>query len=155
MKTKSGLDSTDWKLLMRLQEDARLSYSELARQVSLTPPAVSERVRRLEAAGVIRGYRADLDLARLGYPITAIIWLAVPSGHGCTTLLESLQAIPEVLEAYRTTGTDSAVIRAAVSSSEHLEDLINRLAPLGKPTTAVATSSFQRVPAIGPPVDSV
>lgn len=149
---KRSLDGTDWELLRALQKDARAAYSDLAKHVGLTPPAVSERVRRLEDAGIIRGYGADLDLQGLGYPMTAIVRLAVPSGRQCTTLLESLAEIPEVLEAFRVTGTDSAIIRAVVSSSEHLEDFINRLAPLGKPTTSIVTSSFKRNPSVsGPP----
>jgi len=150
-ETKVRCDAIDWKLLTALQEKGRVSFSDLARQVGLTAPAVAERVRRLQAAGVIRGYRAELDITRLGYTMTAIIRLAVPSGRRCTTLLASLEKIPEVLEAYRITGTESAMILAAVSSSGHLEDLINRLTVLGNPTTAIATSSFKRVPVIRGP----
>ena len=151
LKNKVTLDAIDWKLLVVLQENARISYSDLARSVGLSAPAVSDRVRRLEVAGIIRGYRAELDTAKLGYPITAVIRLAVPSGKHCTTLLARLAEIPEVLEAWRITGAESAMILAAVSSSVHLEDLINRLALLGNSTTAIATSRFQRVPAIREP----
>lgn len=151
LKNKVTLDAIDWKLLVVLQENARISYSDLARSVGLSAPAVSDRVRRLEVAGIIRGYRAELDTAKLGYSITAVIRLAVPSGKHCTTLLATLAEIPEVLEAWRITGAESAMILAAVSSSVHLEDLINRLALLGNPTTAIATSRFQRVPAIREP----
>ena len=151
LKNKVTLDAIDWKLLVALQENGRLSYSDLARNVGLSAPAVSDRVRRLEAAGIIRAYRAELDIAKLGYPITALIRLAVPTGKHCTTLLAALAEIPEVLEAWRITGAESAMIWAAVSSSGHLEDLINRLALLGNPTTAIATSRFERVPAIREP----
>jgi len=151
LETKVACDAIDWKLLTALQENGRVSFSQLALDVGLSAPAVAERVRRLQAAGVIRGYRAEVDLTRLGYTMTAIIRLAVPSGKSCTTLLASLEKIPEVMEAYRITGTESAMIRAAVSSSEHLEDLIDRLTVLGNPTTAIATSSFKRVPAIRGP----
>ena len=148
LHSKVRLDATDWKILISLQCDGRLSFSELSRQVGLTPPAVSERVRRLEAEGVIRGYRAEIDPARLGYVITAIIRISVPTGAQCTTLLASLAEYPEVMEAFRVTGTESAVVKAAVSSSEHLENLIDRITVLGKPTTSIATSSYTRVPAI-------
>ncbi len=148
LRTKVQLDATDWKILISLQCDGRLSFSELSRQVGLTPPAVSERVRRLEAEGIIRGYRAEVDLARLGYVITAIIRIAVPTGGQCKTLLASLSEHPEVMEAFRVTGTESAVVKAAVSSSAHLEDLIDRITALGNSTTSIVTSSFTRVPAI-------
>ena len=142
------LDPIDWRLLEALQRAGRLTFTELGRQVGLTAPAVAERIRNLEAAGVIDGYRADVNAQLLGYGITAIIRLAVPTGGQCPTLLSSLAKHPEVLEAFRVTGEDSAVIKAVVSSSDHLEDLIDRLTTLGKPTTSIATSAFKRVPAI-------
>ena len=147
-KTKIGLDATDWQILIALQRDGRVSFSELARQVGLTPPAVSERVRKMEADSVIRGYHADVDPERLGYEITAIIRISVPTGAQCTTLLESLSEYPEVLEAHRVTGTESAVVKAVVGSSDHLQHLIDRMTALGKPTTSIATSYFIRVPKI-------
>ena len=150
METKIRVDLTDWKLLKALQENGRSRFSELALLVGLTPPAVAERVRRLEAAGVIRGYHADVDPALLGYPLTAIIRLSVPTGSGCSSLLGSLEGVPEVLEAYRVTGAESGVLRAVVASADHLENLLDRLTEIGKPTTGIATSSFKRVPAITP-----
>ena len=155
MKNYPRLDSTDWKLLRALQEDGRLRFSALARQVGLTAPAVAERVRRLEDAGVIRGYHADVDPTRLGYPITAVIRLALPSGARCAGFLAALEEVAEVVEAHRVTGTESGVLRAVVGSSEHLEDLIDRLTALGNPTTGIATSSFRRVPAIAEPASAV
>ena len=73
MKTKVRLDDKDWQLLELLQENARTSFIDLARKVGLSAPAATERVRRLEEAGVIRGYRADVDPEKLGFPIAAII----------------------------------------------------------------------------------
>jgi Lrp/AsnC family leucine-responsive transcriptional regulator len=73
---KVELDDVNWQILVALQENARVSFSELGRRVGLTPPAVAERVRRLEEAGVITGYRAQLDVAKLGLPLSAIIRLA-------------------------------------------------------------------------------
>ena len=145
---KVRFDATDLKLLVALQQDGRLSYSELARRVGLSPPAVSERVRGLEESGVIRSYRADVDPAALGFPITVLIRIAVNSGDKCRSLLLSLEAFPEVLEAFRVTGEDSAVVKAVVATTDHLEDFINRLGRLGKPTTSIATSSFERGPTI-------
>ena len=147
-ESKVRLDPVDWSLLEALQRTGRLTYAQLGRQVGLTAPAVAERVRNLETEGVIEGYRADVNAGLLNYGITAIIRLAVPTGTQCTTLLSSLSKHREVLEAFRVTGEDSAVIKAVVSSSDHLQDLIDRLTALGKPTTSIATSAFKRVPAI-------
>jgi DNA-binding Lrp family transcriptional regulator len=72
-RTERSLDATDWRILEQLQTDGRLSYNELGRRVSLSPPAVAERVRRLEELGVITGYQARVDPARAGLPLTAFV----------------------------------------------------------------------------------
>src|SRR2546423_12830984 len=117
----TGLDDVDWKLVEALQDDARISFAELGRRVSLSPPAVAERVRRLELAGVITGYRAVVDLARLGLSMQAMVRV-VANGKSCELMGSQLEAMPEVLEATRVTGTDSHVMRVAVRSVEHLEE---------------------------------
>ncbi len=101
------LDETGWHILEALQENARLSFSELGQRVGLSSPAVAERVRRMEDAGIITGYRAEVNTAKIGYPITAIIRITNSPGERCTRLTASTQEIPEVLECYRVTGSDS------------------------------------------------
>jgi Lrp/AsnC family leucine-responsive transcriptional regulator len=123
------IDATDWGLLEALQENARLTFAELGRRVSLSPAAVAERVRRLEETGVLRGYHAELDLVALGVPMQAIIRITTSSSTECTTHGHRLAEVPEVLEAQRVTGTDSYIARVAVRSMEHLEDLLTRIAP--------------------------
>jgi len=125
---KAGLDPVDWKLLELLQADARLTYAELGRRVSLSPPAVGERVRRLEAEGIITGFHASVDLAKLGFPLQAIVRI-IASGKHSEQITEQVKGVPEVLECHRVTGEDSHVVRAAVRSVDHLESLIRRLAP--------------------------
>src|SRR3712207_7248967 len=71
------MDSIDWKVLRELQTDARISYAELGRRVGLTTPAVIERVRKLEDAGIITGYRAEIDTAKIGLPITAFVRMSI------------------------------------------------------------------------------
>jgi Lrp/AsnC family leucine-responsive transcriptional regulator len=137
-----NLDNTDWGLLEALQEDARLTFAELGRRVSLSPPAVAERVRRLEDSGVLRGYHAELNLAALGLPMQSMIRITTSNSSECTSYARRVESVPEVLEAQRVTGTDSYIVRVAVRSMEHLEDLLNRLAPhSGDTITAMVLST--------------
>ena len=135
------LDETGWHILEALQENARLSFSELGQRVGLSSPAVAERVRRMEDAGIITGYRAEVNTSKIGYPITAIIRINNSPGQRCTRLTASAQEIPEVLECYRVTGSDSLVMKVMASSVEHLESLIDRLSEHGQLTTSIVLST--------------
>jgi Lrp/AsnC family transcriptional regulator, leucine-responsive regulatory protein len=123
-----ALDAMDWRLLELLQEDARLSYAELGRRVSLSPPAVAERVRRLEESGVLVGYHADVDVAKIGFPMQAVVRI-IASARLSEQLVPVLRDTAEVLDCQRVTGQDSFVVRVAIRSVEHLEDVLHRLAP--------------------------
>lgn len=146
MNQKFHPDAIDWALIEALQRDARTSFAELGRAVGLSAPAAAERVRRLEDRGVVRGYHADVDLAALGRPVRALLRLAATDGKTCGRLLGRLQEIPEITNAYRVTGDDSAVALASVASVEALEELIDRLSGFCRPTTALVTSAFERRP---------
>ncbi len=135
------LDETGWHILEALQENARLSFSELGQRVGLSSPAVAERVRRMEDAGIITGYRAEVNTAKIGYPITAIIRVSNSPGERCTRLTASTQSIPEVLECYRVTGSDSLVMKVIASSVEHLESLIDQISEHGQLTTSIVLST--------------
>ena len=136
------VDSTDWGLVEALQENARLTFAELGRRVSLSPPAVAERVRRLEETGVLQGYHADVNLAALGLPMQAMIRITTNNVAECATHGHRLQEVPEVLEAQRVTGSDSYIVRVAVRSMEHMEGLLNRIAPhSGDTLTAMVLST--------------
>ena len=134
------LDAKGWELLKELQLDARLSFAELGRRVRLSTPAVAERVRNLEAAGVISGYRAELDLKKLGLPILAMIRISAV-GDVLPRITAVVRAMPEVLECHRGTGADSFTMKVAVASVEHLEKLIDRLTPFGTTSTSIVLSS--------------
>jgi Lrp/AsnC family leucine-responsive transcriptional regulator len=131
------LDPIGWRLIAALQEDARLSYSELGVRVGLSPPAVAERIRRLEEAGIITGYRAQVDAAKLGLPITAYIRCTSPGPQ----IGAIARAASEVLECHRVTGSDAFILKVVVASIAHLEALIDRLLPYGQPITSLVLSS--------------
>lgn len=145
------LDDVGWRILDALQANARVSYSDLGRRVGLSAPAVAERVRRLEEAGVITGYRADVDPARLGLPITALVRVSA-SGELCARLASLAREMPEVRWCHRVTGDDSCVMEVVVSSVGHLEAVITRAARYGKVTTSVVLSSLVTPRAVARPV---
>ena len=133
------LDDINRELLDLLQTDGRMSYKELGERIGLTAPAVAERIRKLEDAGVIRGYQAIVDYEALGFPILSIIRLNAPGR--ADDVDDTLRAIPEVIEANRVTGSESHVIRALVRSTTHLEELLHQLWRAGDSTTNIVTSS--------------
>src|SRR5262245_28881321 len=97
------LDSIGWNIVKALQENARLSYAELGRQVGLTAPAVAERVRKLEETGIIMGYHATVDPTKLGLALPVWIQLGPVQGQA-RHVIDVIQALPEVLECYNVTG---------------------------------------------------
>ena len=134
------LDQTGWRILDELQRNARITFSELGRRVSLTAPAVAERVRRLEEAGIITGYHVELGGERLGLPVTAFIRITA-TGAACTELGRAIKDFPEVLECHRVTGEEAYIAKVAVRSVAHLEKLIDRLMPYGETITSIVLSS--------------
>jgi Lrp/AsnC family transcriptional regulator, leucine-responsive regulatory protein len=134
------LDGTGWLLLQELQQNARLSYSELGQRVGLSAPAVAERIRRLEEAGVITGYHAAVNMGKLGLPVTAIIRLGSVAGQSCNLVALRVSDIPEVLECHRVTGNDSVIVKVVATSVAHLERIIDQLTLYGLPTTSIVLS---------------
>jgi Lrp/AsnC family leucine-responsive transcriptional regulator len=150
LTSEAGLDGIDWRILDELQENARITYTELGRRVALTAPAVAERVRRLEETGVIAAFRAHLDPAAIGYPITAFVrWTS--TGPDCAHLGEVARDIPEVVECHRITGETSYILKVAARSVQHLEGLLDRLIPYGSTITSVVLSSPVVHRTLGPP----
>jgi Lrp/AsnC family leucine-responsive transcriptional regulator len=135
-----AIDATDWDLLAELQKDGRASYAELARLVSMSPSAVAERVRRLEEAGVIAGYRAVVAPERVGLPVMAFVRLRYPTGN-YRPFHALLASTPEIVEAHHVTGEDCFVLKVVARSMRHLEAVAGRIAGLGSVTTSVVYSS--------------
>lgn len=150
MESDRTLDEVNWQILRELQEDARLSYSELGRRVGLTAPAVAERVKRLEEVGVIAGYRLDLNLEKVGYPLLVFVRIATAEKM-CSQFGAIAKQFPEVLECHRVTGGDSYIVKLAVSSVRHLELLLDRLLPYGETVTSVVLSSTVTKRIVSPP----
>ncbi|MGI8885010.1 MAG: Lrp/AsnC family transcriptional regulator [Pyrinomonadaceae bacterium] len=134
------MDEIDWKILKELQVNARISFAELGRRIGLTTPAVIERIRKLEDAKIITGYRAEIDTAKVGLPITAFIRMSI-SGVDYSRISKVAEESKEVLECHRGTGGDSFIMKVAVADVEHLQNLIDRLTPYGITTTAIVLSS--------------
>lgn len=132
------LDAYDRKILALLQEDGRMSLSEIGRRIHLTSPAVGERVKRLEEARIIEGFTVRVNLRAIGYSFEAFINVIVESHPA---LEEWARGRPEVLALHATTGTWCALLRLAVTSPEHLQSLIASLGTIGKTTTSIVLST--------------
>ena len=134
------LDATNLRLLGELQADARLSLAELGRRVSLSSPAVAERLRRLEDEGVITGYRAMVDPRALGYTLGVII-RSRPAPRQLAAVAQLARETPEIVECHRVTGDDCYVMTAWVRDVTHLEEVIDAFASYGQTTTSIMQSS--------------
>jgi Lrp/AsnC family leucine-responsive transcriptional regulator len=128
------LDEIDWRLLAALQENARASRTQLGAAVHLSGPAVGARLRRLEDAGVIRGYRAQLGLAELGLDLAAFVRVRYPTGDH-RPFERIIGGRPEVIECHHVTGEDCFVVRVVARSVAHLEETVAALGKVGGGTT--------------------
>ena len=134
------LDDIARRLLDELQSNGRASYADLAKIAGLSPSAAAERMRRLEDAGVIRGYHADIDPEALGLGVTALIRMTA-DGAQYRPLLAFLESNDQVRECYHVTGADALMIKVLASSISDLEGLIMKLLHFGVPTTSVVLST--------------
>ncbi|MCP2251016.1 Lrp/AsnC family transcriptional regulator, leucine-responsive regulatory protein [Lentzea aerocolonigenes] len=137
------LDAVDWKILDLLQQDGRMSYTALGRVVSLSAPAVTERVRRLEALGVITGFVAVVSPARLGLPIESIVRVRVRS-LDTPRFRSHVLALPQIRDADHVTGDDCWLLRVVCRSMVELEELVEVMQRYGDTTTSLVFSSHVR-----------
>ena len=136
------LDAIAWKILECLQKNARMPFAELGRKVGLSTPAAAERVHRLEEAGVITGYHASVNVAKLGVPIRILMRLTIPGGDmQISRTVAAIKELSEVSRCHRITGSESFVMEADVVSIRHMEALIDRLSALGATSTSTVLSS--------------
>jgi Lrp/AsnC family leucine-responsive transcriptional regulator len=136
-----NLDHTDRSIIRELERDARIAWAELGRRVALTAPAVRERVRRMERAGIITGYGAWIDPARVGRGIGAFIRVTTPSQPRHERLLEFAHERGEIVECHSLTGDDSVILRAQVGDMAELERLTTSLSHFGRTTTSMILGS--------------
>ena len=138
---ESEMDETGRRILAALQQDGRLPFSELGRRVGLSAPAVAERVRRMEEAGLIMGWRALVDRRRLGWSMTAFMRVSCP-GENYQAVRRLALDLPEVIDCHHVTGEDCFFIKLAVGSVEHLERMIDRFRDIGRTVSSVALSTI-------------
>ena len=135
-----GIDATDVAIVRALSEDARVTMAHLSKAVGLSAPSVTERVRRLEEAGIVRRYEATIDPAALGLPIAAYIRVRPMPGQ-LRKAAEVLAGLEAVVQCDRVTGEDCFIAKAHVRSVEHLEAVIDAIMPYAMTNTSVIQSS--------------
>jgi Lrp/AsnC family leucine-responsive transcriptional regulator len=146
------LDATDNAILQLLQRDGRMSTAELARVISMSASSTADRVRRLSDLGVVRGYRAIVDSAALGFPLTAFVRVRMSSPAG-KSFHELLENTPQVLEAHYVTGEDCFLLKVIARSMPDLDRLTGTLLPFGVVTTNLAFRSPVRDRPLPPSVE--
>ncbi|MEH2484710.1 Lrp/AsnC family transcriptional regulator [Bradyrhizobium sp. AZCC 2230] len=134
------VDPTDVAIIETLQDDGRISVSELGRKVGLSQPATSERLKRLEERGIIKAYRAVIDPAAVGLHMMAIIRLRTTHEH-IKACLKQFAEMPEVMEVLRLTGEDCFHLKVIVPSPAELESIVDAIARYGSVTTAIVLRS--------------
>jgi len=143
------IDAVNRRVLEELLQDPRLTMSELGRRVGMSSPAMTERVRRLEETGVIRGYRLELDPVALGLPIAAYVRIR-PNPGQLPRVAELGQQIPEVVECHRVTGEDCFILKVYIPAIDQLDRLLDSFLLYGSTTTSIIQSS--PVPLRPPPL---
>lgn len=141
MKSRFEADRTDWKILELLQQDARISNSEIGRTVGLSGPAVTARIRSMEEAGVIEGYAARINARALGQEITAFIRVRAPHDK-IKQCQKAFTAIPEVLEAHRIAGEDCFMVKATFAEMPRLEAALDTLSKFGPVSSSLVLASY-------------
>ncbi len=137
---EAGFDAIDAAILRELAADARIPRAELSRRVGLSAPSVADRVRRLEDVGIITGYGARIDPARLGYGLTILI-RARPLPGEMHNMIEAIRETPQIVACDRVSGDDCFVARAHVRDVAEMEAVIDRIVPFGATNSSVVQSS--------------
>ncbi|AMS40209.1 Lrp/AsnC family transcriptional regulator [Aminobacter sp. NyZ550] len=130
------LDDIDRRMVETLVEDARISLKELAQRVGLSSPSASERLKRLEERGVIRGFTVDVDPAALGYTLQAIVRIRPLPGK-LHVVQDLIQQIPQFSECDKVTGDDCFVGRLHIRSIDELDTILDRIADKAETSSSI------------------
>ena len=149
-----NIDRISWRILDAVQRDGRISIKALAGEIGLSLPATSERLKRLEEAGIISGYRAVVHPESVGHGVTAVIGLTTPKPDKAR-LIDALKEMPEVIECLHVTGEDSYLLRVVTKDLRNLEAFVGSINGFGETRTAIVMSQPIRLRAIGAPADTV
>lgn len=134
------LDRIGLKILAALQENARMPLSRISSKVGLSAPAVAERVRKLEEAGIVKGYHARIDPAAMGQSVSAFIHLTTDTRH--YPAVKALAAdLPQITSCHHISGDASFIMRVCVDGLPALESVVSRLSPFGQTRTAIILST--------------
>ncbi len=133
------IDDLNWKILECLQQNARESFADIGRKVGLSPPAVAERVKKMEDAGILKGYKALVSHSRSGYQLKAIITLRAFMGK-LKPFLAMVGSLNEVVNCYRITGNENIVMEVVLKDQFHLEKFIDKLIQYGETRTHIVLS---------------
>ena len=148
MPTRTSLDAIDVRLLALLQEDGRRSFAELGGDVGLSAPSVHERVKKLEARGVITRYAALVDAAAAGVPLLAFVRLTQAPGTAGADLTSAFEAIAEVEECHHIAGEADYLLKVRTRDTAHLERVVLALQTtehvFTTETSVVLSSAFER-----------
>ena len=134
------LDALNVELLRLLSGDPRMTISELARRVGMSAPATRERIKRLEEAQVIKGYRLEVDPRALGFPLAAFVRVRPMPGK-LSKISELAQRMPQVTECHRVTGEDCFIVKVQLASLETLDGILDQFLAFGQTTTSLVQST--------------
>lgn len=133
------IDDLNWHILKLLQENSRLSLSNIGREVGLTPPAVAERVKKMEDLGILEGFNAKVSHTLAGYQLKAIITIKAFMGK-LKPFLEMVKTLEEVINCYRITGDENIIMEVVLKDQAHLEKFIDALIRYGETRTHIILS---------------
>ncbi len=134
------IDQINWKILQALQQNARMSFSEIGRKIGLTSPAVAVRVKKMEDKGIIKGYNVRVSYNKTGHQLKAIITLKVFMGR-LKPFLDKVKEFREVINCYRITGNENIILEVILYDQAHLEVFIDTLITYGETRTHIVLSN--------------
>ena len=138
---ENKIDDISKKILLRLQENSRESFASIGRVVGLTPPAVAERVKKMEDLGILEGYKARVNHLKMGYQLRAIVTIKAFMGK-LKPFLEKVRSMKEVINCYRITGNENIIMEVVLLDQLHLEQFIDQLIQYGETRTHIILSDI-------------